>query len=88
MTARTQIHDGVDTVVATSPEDKTVYSKGIVAVAEISDRAPAGLRLKVEKAVYCPVSLGPDSQCRRAVDDVSCYCFTSTDVCAYRAMLP
>ncbi|KAI9562876.1 hypothetical protein GHT06_010331 [Daphnia sinensis] len=57
---------------------EAVYTTQSTASIRFKKAPTSNLQLKIQKAVDCPFNLGGESQCARAVDDVSCYCATFT----------
>ncbi|XP_032782979.2 uncharacterized protein LOC116920921 [Daphnia magna] len=56
----------------------SVYTTNSVAHLRLKKKPTLSLKLKIEKAVYCPFNLGSESQCGRVVDGNACYCATFT----------
>ncbi|KAI9558785.1 hypothetical protein GHT06_015574 [Daphnia sinensis] len=57
---------------------ESVYTTKSVAHLRFKKKPNLSLKLKIEKAVYCPFNLGSESQCGRVVDANACYCATFT----------
>ncbi|XP_046646300.1 perlucin-like [Daphnia pulicaria] len=55
-----------------------MYSTHSTAVVRFKKTPASPLRLKIQKAVDCPLNLDSNSECGRVVDEVSCYCVTNT----------
>jgi len=51
-----------------------VYTTSSEAMVKFTKTPNANMKLKIQKAVDCPLGIGDNTQCGRVVDDVSCYC--------------
>ncbi|XP_046449482.1 C-type lectin mannose-binding isoform-like [Daphnia pulex] len=52
-----------------------LYTTSSEAIVTFTKRAAnSNMKLKIQKAVDCPLGIGDNTQCGRVVDDVSCYC--------------
>ncbi|KZR99871.1 Uncharacterized protein APZ42_004094, partial [Daphnia magna] len=54
-----------------------MYTTSSVATLRSRGTRASVLQLKIQKAVLCPLNLGPTSVCGRIVDEISCYCFNT-----------
>ncbi|XP_046637229.1 CD209 antigen-like [Daphnia pulicaria] len=52
----------------------TLYSTQSTASVRFTKTPSSKLLLKIQKAVSCSLNVGPETQCGRVVDEVSCYC--------------
>ncbi|KAK4010215.1 hypothetical protein OUZ56_019365 [Daphnia magna] len=51
-----------------------MYTTSSVATLRSRGTRASVLQLKIQKAVLCPLNLGPNTACGRIVDEISCYC--------------